>query len=452
MAIPKERTLPLSQSSTRLRQGIVADEATSPQNKSSKDRAPLRQCCNIPNAIQYIRPRLLSTVHHALMVPVTNKCIILKALGLHVLGQTTTTFNASQTIDLDNIPLNGGILAKTLIFQDATLSCQFVRRRSGSHFGAQNMYQIGDTIEGLGIGVVLRSEIPTSQVGDHLHGPFPFQECHNEYDHPWSVFVGIAGVPDMTAGRNPRARKIITGGSFVIQLAKRDGMKVTASAGSDDKVELLKEQTRCSYRDNVGGETLEAALNAAAKHARFIECEMISAYDGSSKPISNIIHKEITINGFFATMLFPKYLETFEQDVPALVASKELTYSRGFENAEVALDNSIKRTNRASKSSDESTSAYSVLPVVIQTCGEASWSSLTVRLDSDRQNGQHQTVQTGKKLPVFGIDADSGQAGPGLRYAAATPSLQCTPQTQRNSFIGSRWGIVLLSLKLSLRA
>ncbi|KAG6378280.1 hypothetical protein JVT61DRAFT_13995 [Boletus reticuloceps] len=41
-------------------------------------------------------------------------------------------------------------------------------------------------------------------------------------------------------------------------------------------------------------------------------------------------------------MLFPKYLETFEQEVPALVASKELTYSEGFENAEVALDNSIK--------------------------------------------------------------------------------------------------------------
>ncbi|KAF8119781.1 hypothetical protein EV363DRAFT_1461078 [Boletus edulis] len=239
------------------------------------------------------------------------------------------------------------------------------------------MYQIGDTIEGLGIGVVLRSEIPTFLVGDHLHGPFPFQECHNEYNHPWSVFVGIAGgeVAFVTSGAGAVGSYAIfiqhlqthrlTEDSFVIQLAKRNGMKVIASAGSDDKVEFLKElgvdvafnykTTKTSeiltnegpinvYWDNVGGETLEAALNAAAKHARFIECGMISAYDGSSKPISNIIHKEITINGFFATMLFPKYLETFEQDVPALVASKELTYSRGFENAEVALDNSIKVT------------------------------------------------------------------------------------------------------------
>ncbi|KAF8441617.1 hypothetical protein L210DRAFT_3644873 [Boletus edulis BED1] len=228
------------------------------------------------------------------------------------------------------------------------------------------MYQIGDAIEGLGIGVVLRSEIPTFQVGDHLHGPFPFQECHNEYNHPWSVFVGIAGVRGrlhILAGRNPRAKKgevaFVTSGagavgsyaifiqhlqthrltedSFVIQLAKRNGMKVIASAGSDDKVEFLKElgvdvafnykTTKTSeiltnegpinvYWDNVGGETLEAALNAAVKHARFIECGMISAYDGSSKPISNIIHKEITINGTIATMLFPSIWRVLSRKFP----------------------------------------------------------------------------------------------------------------------------------------
>ncbi|KAF8135825.1 hypothetical protein EV363DRAFT_810677 [Boletus edulis] len=150
-------------------------------------------------------------------------------------------------------------------------------------------------------------------------------------------------------------------------------MRVIASAGSDDKVEFLKElgadvafnykTTKTSeilakegpinvYWDNVGGETLEAALNAAAKHARFIECGMISGYDGSSKPskpISNlfsIIPKEISMNGFVTTTLSSKYLETFEREVPALVASKELMYrevvTRGLENAEVAFDNFMK--------------------------------------------------------------------------------------------------------------
>ncbi|KAF8135827.1 hypothetical protein EV363DRAFT_1159125 [Boletus edulis] len=50
------------------------------------------------------------------MAPVTNKRIIFKEYpkGLPIPGQTTT-FDASQTIDLDNIPLNGGILVKLLV-------------------------------------------------------------------------------------------------------------------------------------------------------------------------------------------------------------------------------------------------------------------------------------------------------------------------------------------------
>ena len=98
--------------------------------------------------------------------------------------------------------------------------------------------------------------------------------------------------------------------SFVIQLAKADGLKVIASAGSDEKVEFMKQigadvpfnykttstdeilaregpidlyavcysckipwhNYQYSYWDNVGGETLESALNAAAVNARFIVC------------------------------------------------------------------------------------------------------------------------------------------------------------------------------------
>ncbi|KAG9312546.1 hypothetical protein JVU11DRAFT_6941 [Chiua virens] len=45
--------------------------------------------------------------------------------------------------------------------------------------------------------------------------------------------------------------------SFVIQLAKRDGMKAIASAGSDDKVEYISErarrQRRVQLQDNKDG-------------------------------------------------------------------------------------------------------------------------------------------------------------------------------------------------------
>jgi len=324
------------------------------------------------------------------MAPIINKRIILKEFptALPVPGQTTT-LDASQAIDLDNVPLNGGVLVKTLV-----LSLEpYVLARMKAFM--PNRFQIGQAIEGCGIGVVVRSENPGFQVGDHLHGFYPFQEysvlretesftkIHNEYNLPWSVFVGIAGLPGHTAyfgwKEYSRAKKgevafVTSGagavGSFVIQLAKQDGMKVIASAGSDDKVQYLKElgadvafnykTTQTSeilekegpidvYWDNVGGETLEAALNAAAKHARFIECGMIAGYGSPAKPIPNLINailKEISIHGFVVTTLSPKYLETFEREVPALIASKELTYkedvTRGLENAEVAFDNFLK--------------------------------------------------------------------------------------------------------------
>lgn len=59
-----------------------------------------------------------------------------------------------------------------------------------------------------------------------------------------------------------------------------------------------------------------------------------------------MVPKEISIHGFVVNTLSPKYLETFERQVPVLVARKELFYrediTRGLENAEVAFDKFIK--------------------------------------------------------------------------------------------------------------
>ena len=80
-------------------------------------------------------------------------------------------------------------------------------------------------------------------------------------------------------------------GSLVVQIAKMAGCKVIASAGSEEKVKFMKEigvdvpfnyKTEDTaeilkregpinvYWDNVGGETLEAAMNNAAVGARII--------------------------------------------------------------------------------------------------------------------------------------------------------------------------------------
>ncbi|KAG5350160.1 hypothetical protein C0989_012455 [Termitomyces sp. Mn162] len=186
----------------------------------------------------------------------------------------------------------------------------------------------------------------------------------NEHSLPWSAYVGVAGMPGawgtsnipgegsiekgklpLWPGRSIRVRK-----RLVIQLAKLDGLKVIASAGSDEKVKFMEaigadvafnyKKTKTSdvlskegpvdvYWDNVGGETLEAALDAASVGARFIECGMISGYN-ADMPIHNLLNvvaKSISMNGFIVFRLEHKYEEEFYATIPQKVASGKLKYT-----------------------------------------------------------------------------------------------------------------------------
>ncbi|KAG8213901.1 hypothetical protein J3R82DRAFT_10646 [Butyriboletus roseoflavus] len=283
----------------------------------------------------------------------------------------TVVYDTGQTIDLENVPLRGGILLKTLILsidpymrgrmRDPTITDSYIPA-----------FQLGQPLSNYGVGVVVRSENPAFNAGDHVYGFFPFEEysvhtevegfskIENKHNIPWSVFVGAAGMPGQTAycawKEYAQAKKgevaFVTAGagavgSLVIQLAKRDGLKVIASAGSDEKVAFMKEigadvafnykTTKTSevlkkegpidvYWDNVGGETLEAALDAAARNARFIECGMISGYNTKPYPVMNlvgIVMKELKFYGFLVASILPKYKDAFYAEVPALIASGE---------------------------------------------------------------------------------------------------------------------------------
>ncbi|KAJ8489817.1 hypothetical protein ONZ45_g13428 [Pleurotus djamor] len=140
-----------------------------------------------------------------------------------------------------------------------------------------------------------------------------------------------------------------TVGSVVAQLAKLDGLKVIGSAGSDDKVKLLQGlgvDVAFNYKtstinkvlaqhgpidifwDNVGGEALEAALNAANRHARFVECGMIGDTPNPYfvKNLRFIVHKSISLNGFVVPeLMHPDAMAEFYENVPKLVASGSIT-------------------------------------------------------------------------------------------------------------------------------
>ncbi|KAF9474418.1 hypothetical protein BDN70DRAFT_898977 [Pholiota conissans] len=97
---------------------------------------------------------------------------------------------------------------------------------------------------------------------------------------------------------------------MIIQLAKIDGLKVIGSAGSGEKVQstclrsaiIWTSQHR--YWDNVGGATLDAALEAASKGARFIECGMISGYNTGGLQ-NQLLH----MSGFIVDDLYPECAE-----------------------------------------------------------------------------------------------------------------------------------------------
>lgn len=96
-------------------------------------------------------------------------------------------------------------------------------------------------------------------------------------------------------------------GSVACQIAKLKGAKVLGIAGSEEKVQWLKElgcDDALNYKsesfatdfraktpdlidvffDNVGGEVLELALNRSKPHSRFVMCGAISQYN-SAKPV-----------------------------------------------------------------------------------------------------------------------------------------------------------------------
>ncbi|KAF7965960.1 hypothetical protein HWV62_39162 [Athelia sp. TMB] len=317
------------------------------------------------------------------MAPVTNGRHLFNKVptGYPVPGETTV-WDESQKIDLENVPLNGGFLLKVLVVSIDPY--QRGKMRDATIKSYSPPYLIGEP--NYGVAVVLRSENPAFKKGDHLYGGVYFQQyivsnnvdnyriLENKEGLPWSAYVGAAGMPGKTAwfawkewADSKKGETVFVSGgagpvgSLVIQLAKLEGLKVIASAGSAEKVAFLKEigtdvafnyKTESTkevmeregpiniYWDNVGGETLDLALANAAPHARFIECGMISVYNGKPYPIQNIMHvvsKQIKMYGFIVGSLADKYEEAFYKEVPAKLARGELKFkedlTKGLEHA-----------------------------------------------------------------------------------------------------------------------
>jgi len=157
-------------------------------------------------------------------------------------------------------------------------------------------------------------------------------------------------------------------GSVVGQIAKLKGARVLGLAGSDDKVEWLKElgfDDALNYKDkdffkkfrsatkdlidvffdNVGGEILDLALSRAKAHSRFVMCGGISQYN-SSKPQGPknylmIVSMRIRMEGFIVfdyQNQYPQALRDLAQWLSeGKIKRKETIVKGGLSQAEKAL-------------------------------------------------------------------------------------------------------------------
>lgn len=211
---------------------------------------------------------------------------------------------------------------------------------------------------------------------------------------PASAYLGILGMTGLTAyfglldiGRPKEGETVVVSGaagavgSTVGQIAKIKGARVVGIAGSDEKIDYLKQelqfdeainyktaddiqkalQNACPdgvdvYFDNVGGPISDAVMNLLNEFARIPVCGAISSYNAESEADdmgprvqSKLIKTKSLMQGFIVSDYSDRFSEGAKQLAEWLKAGKlhyEETITEGFENIPDAFLGLFKGENK----------------------------------------------------------------------------------------------------------
>ncbi|KAK7833219.1 2-alkenal reductase (nadp(+)-dependent) [Quercus suber] len=249
------------------------------------------------------------------------------------------------------------------------------------------------TVLGYGVAKVLDSGHPEFKAGDLVWGITGWEEYTlitktetlikiQHTDVPLSYYTGILGMAGMTAyagfyevGAPKKGEYVYVSaasgavGQLIGQFAKLEGCYVVGSAGSKEKVDLLKNKLGFDeafnykeehdlnaalkryfpegidvYFEHVGGKMLEAVLLNMRHHGRIATCGMISQYNLDEpegiKNLIQILYKWIQMKGYTHRNyyhLYPKFLDL----VLPYIREKKLVYVEdiveGLESGPAAL-------------------------------------------------------------------------------------------------------------------
>lgn len=296
---------------------------------------------------------------------------------------------ANFSIATTEIPLlqDGQVLVRNLFMSVDP----YMRGRMNEGKSYVPAFELGEPLSGGAVGEVVESRAGEFKPGDvvtSMHGWREFFQALPGELHvvdreviPLSVYLGALGMTGMTAWAGLNLVNVKDGdviyisgaagavGNVAGQLAKLRGCQVIGSAGSSEKLEFLigecgfdqafnyksapvLEQLNSAapdgidvYFDNVGGESLEAALSVLRVHGRIIACGGISGYNGTTpqpgpKNLFNMTTKRLTMKGLIVGDWLASQAE-FDDEVGGYYRSGRLkdkeTVVEGIEQAPAAF-------------------------------------------------------------------------------------------------------------------
>ncbi len=251
-------------------------------------------------------------------------------------------------------------------------------------------FELGKAMQGGAIGEIVASNAPGFAPGDVVSSMLGWREGFtaapeaamlqkiDSHGLPPQAFLGVAGMPGLTAyvgllkiGLMKEGETVFVSaasgavGQVVCQIAKIKGGVVIGSAGGAEKCAYLKtigvdhaidyratEDLTAAlaevapkgidvYFNNVGGDHLAAALNAARPFARFALCGAISMYNDAAPPpgpsnLTLAVGKQLRLEGFIVSSHFDMMAD-FVRDAAGWIEAGKLTWretvDEGIENA-----------------------------------------------------------------------------------------------------------------------
>ena len=225
--------------------------------------------------------------------------------------------------------------------------------------------RVGDVMRALGVARIVESRNPSFEPGDYVSGASGAQkywlsigdgvEKIDSAVAPLQKYLGVLGMPGMTAyfgileiGKIKKGDTVLISGaagavgSLAGQIAKIKGCRVIGIAGGEAKCRYITDELGFDgaidyksgslhaaihrycpngidvYFDNVGGETLDAALAQLRLNARVVICGAISQYN-ATEPVRgpenylSLLMNRATMQGFIVFDFAAEYAKAAQE-------------------------------------------------------------------------------------------------------------------------------------------